>query len=799
MTDLRYALRLLRISPGFATVVIVTLAIGIGANTAIVGLLDTVLRRELPVSDPQELVFIRTAGDEGLGGAPPYPYFERIREQGSSFSGVAAFGVDELRVEVEGSVEQVFGQVVSGNYFQVLGVAPAAGRLLTVGDERLDPPVAVIGYGYWQRRFGGSPGAIGRTVSFRNRAFTIVGVTPPRFQGLEPGRQVDVTLPITLEPDLIRNAQVQWFHAVARLRSGADARQAAAETDASFQSLRAGLSRFDARPPRFVRIELTPATKGMDRLRDRFSSPLSVMTLVTGIVLLIACTNLGGLLLVRGAMRRHEFALRLANGASPLRILRQVLTETLVLVVLGAAAGLVVAYLAIEGLTGLFAAGRRPILLDMQYDWRLIAYALGVTFVTGVLTGVWPAIRALQVEPQTAMKDHETRLAGWRRSKGRQVLVGAQVALSLALLVAAALFARTMMNLRAVDLGFMPGDVLTMSVDPGTVRDNGAMGQIWTAWLERIRRLPGVRSASLSVLTPLSGRNTGAMMSVPRTSSRGDVRVNHVSEDYFRTFGVALIAGRSFTRQDGASGPRVVVLNETAARVAFPGRSPLGERVELAGGGLYQVVGVVGDSKHLSLRESATPFAFVPLGQPVTPISRLTLAVSSEMRASLTARAVADEVRSVHPNTLVSDVIGVDAQIDETLISERLLSMLATGLAVAVLALAAIGLYGIVSHATVARTREFGLRLALGAPRSRVAAGVVADVMMPVTAGIAIGLPLALMIARAAERLLFGVTPADTTSYALGALAMMVVAAAAAWLPAKRACTLDPAETLRRG
>jgi ABC-type antimicrobial peptide transport system permease subunit len=338
-----------------------------------------------------------------------------------------------------------------------------------------------------------------------------------------------------------------------------------------------------------------------------------------------------------------------------------------------------------------------------------------------------------------------------------------------------------------------------MSVDPGAVGDNGALEQIWTAWLERIRGLPGVRSASLSVLTPLSGRNTGAVMSVPGTTSRGDVRLNHVSPDYFQTFGIALIAGASFTRQDVATRPRVVVLNETAARVAFSGRSPLGERVELAGAGLYQVVGVVRDTKHLSLREAATPLAFVPLRQPVTPISRLTLSVSSDKRASMMARTVADEVRSVHPNTLVSDVIGVDAQIDETLVSERLLSMLATGLAVVVLALAAIGLYGIVSYATAARTKEFGLRLALGAPRSRVVAGVVADVMMPVTAGIAIGLPLALMIARAAERLLFGVTPADATSYALGAFAMIVVAAAAAWLPARRACTLDPAETLRRG
>jgi predicted permease len=801
MNDLRYALRMIRNSPGFATVVVVTLAIGIGANTAIVSLLHTVLLRELAVKDPHELVFIRTAGEQGLGGAPPYPYFERIREQGSSLSGAAAFATDELRIAVEGSVEQVFGQVVSGNYFQLLGVTPAAGRLMTAGDERLDPPVAVIGYGYWQRRFGGAPAAIGRTVSFSNQVFTIVGVTPPRFHGLAPGGQVDVILPITSSP-LIRNAQVQWFQAVARLRSGVGTRQAAADADASFQSMRAEQIRSDARAAsRFERIELTPASRGLDRLRARFSAPLSVMTLVTGIVLLIACANLSGLMLVRGAMRRREFALRLATGASPHHIVRQVLTETLVLVVLGAAAGLFVAYAAIEGVTGLLATGRRPILLDVQYDWRLILYTLGVTLGTGFLTGVWPAARALRVEPLAAMKENEARLAGWHRSKGRLVLVGAQVALSLALLVAAALFARTMVNLRAVDLGFTPSGVLTMSVDPGASADEGtdARAQMRTRWLERVRALPGVRSVSLSVLTPLSGRNTGVMMSVPGVSSRGDVRLNHVSEDYFQTFGIGLMTGRSFTRQDGASGLKVVVLNETAARAAFPGRSPLGERVDLAGAGLYQVVGVVRDYKHLSVREAAQPFAFVPLGQPVTAISRLTLSVSSDTRSTLMARTVADEIRSIHPDTLVSDIFGVDAQIDETLVTERLLSMLATGLAVLVLTLAAIGLFGIVSYAVAARTSEFGLRLALGAPRSRVAAGVIAEALLPVVAGIAIGLPLAMLTARAAQRLLFGVTPADATSYVVGAGALVVVAAAAAWVPARRACRLDPAETLRRG
>jgi predicted permease len=374
--------------------------------------------------------------------------------------------------------------------------------------------------------------------------------------------------------------------------------------------------------------------------------------------------------------------------------------------------------------------------------------------------------------------------------RARRVVIAGQVALSLALLVAATLFARTMLNLRSVDLGFTPSGVLTMSVDPALPGDTGAAAEVWRQWLDRVRNLPGVRSASLSVLTPLSGRNTGIAMTVPGVNSKGETRLNHVSEDYFRTFGIDLVAGRSFTRQDGAGAIAVAVLNETAARAAFAGRSPIAERVDLGGAGLYQVVGVVSDYKHLNVREAAQPFAFVPLAQPVTPISRLTLAVSSDTSMAVLTRTIANEIRAVHPDTLVSDVIGVDAQIDETLVSERLLSMLAGGFAVLVLALAAIGLYGMVSYAAAARTTEFGLRLALGAPRSRVAAGVIAEAMMPVAAGIAIGLPLAVAIARAAQRLLYGVTPADATSYLAGAGALALVAAAAAWLPARRACGL---------
>jgi predicted permease len=399
------------------------------------------------------------------------------------------------------------------------------------------------------------------------------------------------------------------------------------------------------------------------------------------------------------------------------------------------------------------------------------------------------------------MKENEARLAGWHRSKTRGALVAGQVALSLALLVAAGLFARTMLNLRAVDLGFSPSGVLTMSVDPGLPRDAepGAREQVWTRSIERVRAVPGVRSVSLSVLTPLSGRSTGTAFAVPGEDIRGTVRLNHISEDYFRTFEIPVIAGRSFTRQDSAGAPKVVILNQTAAQAAFPGRSAVGEQVQLGGADLYHVIGVVRDYKHLSVREAAPPFAFVPLWQPLDPLSRLTLSISSATPGSAVAHTAANAVRAINPQILVSDVISVNAQIDETLVSERLLSMLATGLAVVVLALATIGLYGTVSYMAAARTTEFGVRLALGAPRARVAGAVIGEALLPVAAGIAIGLPLAVLIARAAHRLLYGVTPADTTSYLVGAVALLVVATLAAWLPAQRACGLDPAETLRRG
>ena len=803
--DVGYALRLLGRSPGFALTAVLSLALGIGANTAVFSLVDTVLLRLVPVERPQELVFLRSAGTEGASGAPPYPCFERFRNETSSFAGMAAFAADELRLEVDGSPEQVFGQVASGSYFDVLGLKPAAGRLMTIDDEKLDPPVAVIGYGYWQRRFGGDPSAIGRTLSYRNRIHTIVGVTPARFWGLQPGRQVDVTLPITLDRALLANAGAWWFDAVARLRPEATVEQATVQADTVFQSFMKHRDRSgELRRKHFDHVELAPASRGLERLRSRFSRPLFALTLVAGIVLLVACANLGNLLLARGAARAREFAIRLATGAGSGRLLRQLLTETLVLFVLGAAAGLLIAYVAIQGLRGFFVMGRNPILLDVRYDWKLAAFAAGVALGAGLVTGLWPAMRALRTDPQAALKDGESRLVGSRRwGTASRVLVAGQVALSLVLLVAAVMFVKTMGNLRAVELGFSGGRVLTLSLDPALPGETAAEAreQFWRRVLERVRGLPGVRAASLSVLTPLSGRDTGKLVTVPgfRPGDEMDriIHLNHVSEDYFRAFGIQLRAGRVFTPRDAKRAPRVAVVNEAAAKAYFPGRSPIGEALDFGESGVYQVVGVVRDHKHMSVRDPAPRFAFIPLWQPLDGISRITLAVSSDQPPPAVARAVADEVRAVHPNTLVSDVIGVEEQIDATLMSERLLSRLVTAFAALALGLAAIGLYGILSYSVARRRAEFGLRMALGAPPSRVASGVFREVLLQVAAGIGIGMPVALATARAAEGLLFGVTPADPGNYLLSAAVLALVACLAAWPPARRASAIDPVEALR--
>ena len=798
--DLKYGVRMLGRSPGFTAAAVLTLALGIGANTAIFSLVDTVLFRMLPVTRPEELVFLRIAG----GGTPPYPFFDRVRKNSSSFSDTAAMAADQLRVEVDGNIEQVYGQIASGHYFDLLGIQPVIGRLLTPEDEKLNPPVAVIGYGYWQRRFGGDARALGKGVTVGDLTFTIVGVTASTFWGLDPGSQIELTLPITQAGSLLAADTWSWYSAIGRLKPGVSIGQATADVDAVFQRFMVDTQQSAERRARFARMSLSPASRGSSGLRTRFERPLYALNAITAIVLLIACANIGNLLLARGVVRAREMAVRTAIGAGTGRLIRQALAETLLVFLLGAGAGLIVASLSIQALTKFFAIGRNPIVLNVQYDWRLAAFAAVVALVAGLMTGVWPARRAARVDPQAAMKDGESRVTGSRRAAATgRLLVAAQIALSLVMLVTALMFLQTMANLRRIDLGFNSSRVLTMSLDIVAPADErGAVRRrLWETALEEVRRLPGVRAASLSVLTPLSGRDTGRPVTVagyqPRDDRDRSVRLNHVSEDYFRTFGIAIIAGRAFSPRDSAGSPKVAVINETAARDYFPGRSPIGEILDFGTAGKYEIVGVVRDYKHQNLRQVVPRFAFVPLWQPINPVTRITLAVSSEQSTSTTVAVVAQVVRGIHPKTLISDVIDVQDQIDATLVSERLLSTLATAFAALAITLAALGLYGVLSYSVANRRAEFGVRLALGARPNRVAREVLRSVWPPVIGGICLGLALAIPAARAAQAMLFGVAAGDVQHYVLGIAMLALIAAVAAWLPARKAAGTDPVVALR--
>ena len=808
--DVRYGGRVLLRAPAFAITAIVSLAVGLGVTTGVFSVADAVLWRLLPVASPQQLVFVKAAGNESVGGAPPYRVFERLRDDTSAFSGMAAFASDELRVEVDGQLEQVNGQVASGSYFEVLGLAPAAGRLATHADEQARLPVAVVSHAYAQRRFGGVHQALGHAITFRDTRFTIIGVTPAGFPGLIPGRSIDVTLPITFEGDLLKSTDTWWFEAVARVASGTSMAAATAQVDAIFQTFMdghaAGSPTATLRRAHFDHLVLTPAAQGLDNLRRRFRTPLYVLVLVSAAVLCITCLNLGNLLLVRGAARERELAVRIATGAGAGRLCRQLLTETLLLFGLGGLLGLLVARGVVDLLTGFFAIGRSPILLDVRWDWRVGAFTVSVTLLAGLLTGLWPALRLLRSSQVSSMQAHGSRLAGHARlSRVARFSVVSQVALSLVLLVASILAIRTMANLRSENLGFRPGQVLTMSIDPIDIgprgQDQDSRMAFWRETLRRVRALPGVRSASVSVLTPLSGRDRGRLVTVagyePPAPQDRAVKLNLVSEGYFETFGIDVRAGRVLAATDTGTAP-VAVVNESGAAKFFGGRTPIGETLDFGEFGAFQVVGVVANHKHRSIREPVPPMAFTPIWRLVETPTRVTLSLASSEPPAALARRAAEEVRTVHSRTLVSDVLAIDEQIDSTLIGERLLSTLATALALVAIGLAAIGLHGVLSDVVSRRRVEFGVRMALGAAPVQVAWSVYREVLWQVAIGIAIGIPVSLAIAPRAANLLYGLAPDEPWTYVVSVGLLVLIALLAAGVPVRRAWSIAPSEALRQ-
>jgi predicted permease len=803
--DLRYGLRSLRRAPVFTATVMLTIALGVGANTAVFSLIDAVMLRTLPVQDPGKLVFLQVVGSEGGSGGPPYPCFTRLRDETKSFAGMATFSGDELRIEVDGKPESVMGQVSSGNYFEVLGVKPALGRLMNANDEKLDPPVAVISYSYWHKRFGGNPDVLGRTISFRGRAFQIIGVTPSEFWGMKPGSRTEVTIPITVEPQSLASASDWWLQAiVARLRSGADMAQANAEIKVIFSSFMA-----DSKLPKdmvakhFRKMEVAPASLGMSDLRRRFSTPLYVLMGIVGLVLVMATLNIANLLVVRSLARQREFAIRLATGAGRFRLMRQVLTETLLLFVAGAIPGILLANIGVDVIQGLFAQGRRAITLEAALNWRVLLFTLAVTLAAALLA--LPAWRAFRADPGDAINEGQSRNS---ESRGAllvtRTLVALQVALSLVLLAGAITFVRTLANLREVNTGFQNENVLTMSLDlPGRYMNQaGKASAVWSDTLEELRKIPGLKSAALGTYTPLSGRDRGSMVQVrgyqPASSFDRIMHINQVSDGYFETLGIDLISGRSFTDRDSANAPKVAVINESAVKKFFAGRDPIGQSIEFlrnnAVDASYQVVGVVRDSKHMNLREPVPPFVFLPFRQGRNEDRRVTLIV-----AAADLQTIRMTIARVDPAILISEVISIRNQVDSTLLTERMLSGLSTGFGALALLLASIGLYGVLSYRIGQQRQAIGIRMALGATPRSIAWNVFAQSSVVIAAGLILGLPFAFLAARAADSILWGVQSSDPAIYVAGIAVLCAVGAISAYIPARRASAIDPAEALRQG
>lgn len=810
--DVKLALRTIRRSPGFAAVTVLSLALGIGANTAIFGVFDAVMLRVLPVREPNRLVFLHIAGSEGRDG-PPYPLYELIRDRATSFEAVSVFSSASLEVTADRGREPARGLQVSGNFYEMLGVRPVLGRTLTDSDDRIggvEGAAVVISRAYWQQRFGGDPSTVGRTVYVGGRAATIVGVMPTEIMSLEPGQPVDIAVPMALaEPLRLRDRRMLWLLSAARLKPGVGEAQARAEVNSLFQAYLAETPMApEGRRRLFERMRVDSAAKGFDGLRHQFSKPLTALLILAGLVLVAACVNMTNLMLARVVARRRDFAVRLAIGAGRWRLVRQNATEALVLVGAGALLGIGLAHLGQTALAAFFTESSHAIVLDLSLNARVLLFTLAIAALSGLAVGVAPALRAARLDPSAGMQGSARSVAGNRASMRLvRALVLAQVALSMVLLSGSGLFIQTLRQLEKVDLGFARSGVLTLEVGAaprlhGTAEWLTAQEEM----LARVRRIPGVRTAALTTVSPMSGRDRGAQVEVagfaPRSERDKIVHMAAISPQYFETLGTPLLLGREFTAGDLASSPKAAVLNETAARFYFGDTNPIGGKVRFTNYPsrdlLYEVVGVARDTLHDNLRDRAARFIYLPVPQAVEPIRRIGVVARCAGDAAGYAEAARREIQGAHAGLLVANVSTIEKQIGETLLRERLVATLSIAFGSVALALASIGLYGVLAYAVSRRTNEIGIRMALGATRGGVVWIVLREGISLAGGGVLLGIPAALAIGKVAKALLFGVEPSDPFALAGAAALLLALAGLASALPGRRASLLDPSTALRR-
>ena len=822
--DLRYGARLLRLNPGFALVAILSLALGVGANTAIFQLLDAVRLRTLPVQEPQQLVEIRIADTTGgrtgqFSGRRPNltnPQWERIRDRQQAFSSALAWSGAAFNLTTGGEARYAQGLWVSGDFFNTLGVPALAGRIFTAADDRRGcaAPPAVISYGFWQREYAGNPAAIGRSLMLNGHSYDIVGVTPPSFFGVEVGRAYDVAVPLCAEPlsraersGLDKN-DVWFLAAFGRLKPDwtperASAQLAAISGPIFQETLPARYRAEDAKNYLGFKLGAFDAATGVSTLRRNYESPLWLLLATTGLVLLIACANLANLMLARATAREREVAVRLAIGASRSRVVRQMLAESLLIAAAGAVSGAMLAQWLSRFLVGFLTSDSAPIFVNLAIDWRIFAFTSVLAVATCLVFGLMPAIRVTGTAPGAAMKAGSRGSSDTRERFGlRRTLVVVQVALSLVLVVGALLFVRSLRNLMTIDAGFRQDGLLVVNLD---LRKAGVPAERRTAFYDeitgRLAALPGVTSAAQAFIVPVSGSGWNNNIIVRGERQPDNVNFNSVSTDYFRTMGTPLLNGRTFNAQDTIASEKVAIVTEGFARQYFPNQNPVGEVFQIEEGAgqprpYLHIIGVVKDTKYTNLREEFRPLAFFSTSQEAEPDSGLQVVMRSAAPLATITAEVSAAVASFSP-AIVTQFQTMESQVRDSLLRERLMATLSGFFGGLAALIATIGLYGVMSYMVARRKNEIGIRMALGADRADVVRMVMREAAVLLAAGVVVGLVIAVLAARTATTLLFGLQPGDPATLAMAAAGLGIVAMLASYLPALRASRLEPTEALR--
>ena len=835
LQDVRYGLRQLRRNPGFTAVAVLTLALGIGANTAIFSLIDALMLNLLPVKDPQQLVLlsrtdprgsfdITNSGYSGLSFA--YPFVEQLRSQRQAFSSVFGFvpmgwGKGDINVGVDGRAGMAAGTMVTGGYFSGLGITPVLGRAITDADVKENAPrVAVISYDYWTRRFGRAPSAAGKAITLNGVPFTIVGVAPPEFFGVQPDYKPDVWIPLVPEarlgawgmppPDSLKifiRPDWWWVMVMGRIRPGVTTEQALAVARLTFLQSAAAAAKKAFKPADAPQLTFRPARRGLDTLRREFSGPLWTLMIVAGIVLLIACANIATLLLARAAARRREIGIRLALGAPRLRLVRQLMTESLLLSGTGGALGLLIAGWGSRVLLLLMLRGGQTIPLEPRIDLIVLGFAAGVSLLTGILFGLAPAIHSTHCDVAPALKEISSGLIdpGSRLRLG-SALVIAQVALSLVLLAGAGLFVRTLVNLEHVNLGFNRSDLLVFTIDP---TKSGYKGQrvfhVLESVRERLQQVPGVQAVTLTGSRPLTGWGSDAPISIegyqapPGRSHQ--IEFQSVGPDFCQTMQIRLLLGRCIAERDTANSKKVAVVEQGMARYYFGDSNPIGRRFSFSDtpnpADAYEIIGVVENTRYRSLRAADSRTLYISYTQTSWPVGAMNFEVRTAGDPRAFVSGVLDAVHKIDADLALADVKTQTELMAEALSQQRLFALLCSFFGALALLLSSIGLYGLMAYSVSRRIHEIGVRMALGAQKSDVLNMVLGQGAKLMTVGVSIGLMGALGLTRFMSSLLYGVKPTDPLTFIAVSIILIAVALLACYIPARRAAKVDPMVALR--